>query len=258
MAEQTEQHRRGIIIATVVVVAALLAVLGVFLLRDDSDEVVGDASTTTTSSPATTTASRGTDAPAATTTPTRITDGEASRAVWPDPDGTVRYNDPVDVARAFAEELAGFTDPIVGDFMEGDSRSGEVEVRAARNGPVSTVLVRRFTDDTWWVLGSTTPDIELDDPVAGQAIDAPLQLSGRARAFEGTVQVEVFERGDTSPRGEGFVTGSGSDELGPFSGEVAWDNPGGGWGVVLLTTRGGEDDRVWQATAVPVGFIGGD
>ena len=122
---------------------------------------------------------------------------------------------------------------------------------------VTTVLVRRMSDDNWYVLGSTTANIELDDPVPGTAIDDPLLLSGRANAFEGTVQVAVFEWGSTEPLGEGFVTGS-MGELGPFSGEVAWDNPGGGWGVVLLYTVSMEDGAVWEASSIPVGFIGGD
>lgn len=92
--------------------------------------------------------------------------------------------------------------------------------------------MRKLSDDTWWVLGAATDDIVLDDPVPGTAIDDPLMLSGQASAFEGTVQVSVFERGDVDALGEGFVTGSGSGEPGPFEGEVRWENPGGGCGVV--------------------------
>jgi hypothetical protein len=39
---------------------------------------------------------------------------------------------------------------------------------------------------------------------------------------------------------------------------VRWENPGGGWGVVLAYTTSAEDNSVVQATAIPVGFIGGD
>lgn len=68
----------------------------------------------------------------------------------------------------------------------------------------------------------------------------------------------MFQRGQTSPLGTGIVTGRGDGELGEFAGEVRWDNPGGGWGALVLFTTSAEDGRVWQAAALPVGFIGGD
>jgi hypothetical protein len=183
---------------------------------------------------------------------------EASAVVWPSPGGSTRFDDPVVVAEDFAVELVGFETPTVGEFRQGDSRSGEVVIRPRADGPETTVLVRQMSDGHWWVIGATTESIELDDPIAGTAIDDPLVLSGRARAFEGTVQVAVFERGDTTPLGEGFVTGSGGEELGPFTDEIRWNNPGGGWGTVVLYTASGENGQVWEAVAVPVGFIGGD
>jgi hypothetical protein len=233
----------------VVLVAAAVVLL--LLFRDDGDNVEsGGTDTTTTSTTAATTSS--------TDTAATISDEEAVSVVWPGPEGELRYDDAMAAARGFAEELVGFTDPVYGDYQGGDSRSGEVEVRAAEAGPVTTVFVRMLSDDSWWVLGAATVDIVLDDPVPGTAIDDPLLLSGQASAFEGTVQVSVFERGELAPLGEGFVTGSGSGEPGPFEGEVRWENPGGGWGVVLLYTVSAEDNSVVQATAIPVGFIGGD
>ena len=178
--------------------------------------------------------------------------------VWPFPERDLRYDDPVAAARGFAVDLVGFDDPVVGEFREGDQRSGEVEVRALAPGAITTVIVRRLSDDHWWVLGAATPEIELDDPIPGTAIDDPLVLNGRARAFEGTVNVAVYSRAGTTPLGTGFVTGSGGPELGPFSGQIRWPNPGGGWGVVALYTTNADDGGIWQAMAIPVGFIGAD
>ena len=242
-----------------VAAVALLAVAAVvmfLLVRDDGDDEVTTPGTTT-EAPTTSLRVTTTESPTATVTPGDLTREEASTVVWPDPGGDTRYADPVEAVRGFAA-FAGFTEPLVGELMEGDARSGEVEVRATEEGPVSTVLVRRMSDDNWWVLGATTEDIVLDEPLPGAAIDHPLRLSGSARAFEGTVQVRVFERGDSEPLGEGFVTGSGGGELGPFEGEVAWSNPGGGWGVVLLSTESMDDGHLRQVAAIPVGFIGGD
>jgi hypothetical protein len=218
----------AVVAALVVVVAAvvLLVVAG-----DDDTEVATDDTTTTTEATTTTTE-------AATTTTTteapepddELTREELGQAVWPHVESDTRYDDPTAAARGFAVELAGFTDPLVGDFAQGDSRSGEVEVRSSPRGAVTTVLVRQLgAESTWWVIGAATENIEVDDPQSGSAIDDPLQLSGRARAFEGTVQVAVFADGDTEPLGEGFVTGSGGEELGPFSDSIPFRSPGGGW-----------------------------
>jgi hypothetical protein len=242
-----------------VVAAVLVAVVAWVVLDDDDDEVATTPATdTTTSVPTSTTTTEVAETTLTTSGPGAISDAEAATVVWPDPQGDLRYDDPLSAVAGFAEDLVGFDEPVYGEFQQGDSRSGEVEVRALVDGPVTTVFARQLSDDTWWVLGAATADIELDEPTAGQAIDDPLQLSGRARAFEGTVDVAVFERGDVEPLGEGVVTGSGGPDLGPFSGEVRWDNPGGGWGSVVLYTRSAENGQVWQATALPVGFIGGD
>ena len=47
-------------------------------------------------------------------------------------------------ARGFATDYVGFTDPIVGEFQQGDARSGEVPVQATVIGPITTVLVRQL------------------------------------------------------------------------------------------------------------------
>jgi hypothetical protein len=247
------RSRRPLITAAVIAIIAIAVGVIALVVSDDDD---GDETSTdaTTSIPAATS----TSSSPSSTTPTSLTSEEASNVVWPWPDGGTRFDDPLAVAEDFAVELVGFESPVIGELREGDSRSGEVPVRPRADGPETTVLVRQMSDGNWWVIAATTESIELDDPIAGTAIDNPLQLSGRARAFEGTVQVAVFERGSTTPLGEGFVTGSGTEELGPFSGEVRWDNPGGGWGAVVLYTASGENGQVWEATAVPVGFIGGD
>jgi hypothetical protein len=255
--------RRRLVTAAVgaILAIAAVAILYAVVSNGDDDEDGTSTEATTTAAPATTaTTSTPTSSSAApsSTRPSSLTGEEASDVVWPSPEDSTRYDDPRRAAEAFAIELVGFESPVIGEFRQGDTRSGEVGVRPLPSGPETTVLVRQMSDGNWWVLGSQTDSIVLDDPLAGTAIDDPLQLSGRARAFEGTVQVAVFRRGSTTPLGEGFVTGSGGEELGPFTGELRWDNPGGGWGAVVLHTASGENGQVWQALAVPVGFIGGD
>lgn len=236
----------------VVTIAVALAVAFV-ATRDDGDQVTAGGTTTTVDSPTPTTESPSTTGPTTTSSP--LEQQEAATVVWPEP-GQGSFDDPVGAATSFAVDLARFTEPVVGPFRAGDSRSGEVEIRSERDGPATTVLVRRLGDDNWYVIGATTTDIELDTPRAGTSISDPVRLTGKALAFEGTVQVSVFVRGDADPIGEGFVTGSGGGEPGPFADDIDFENPGDGAGVILLYVTSAKDGRVWQALAIPVAFAG--
>lgn len=249
------------------VLAAVLAVVLIIVLAsdDDDEDVATDDTTTTEQTTSTTedetttsTTEETTTTSTTTTEPAGLPDAEAANVVWPDPAGDVGYDEPMAAVEAFAEELLGFVEPAYSEFMQGDSRSGEAEVRAQPEGPATTVAVRQMSDDAWYVLFAASSEVELTEPAAQTAIDTPLQVAGQSRSFEGQVRIAVFERGGTEPLGEGFVTGGSGEALEPFTGEVEWENPGGGWGVVVASTEGGPDGTTWAATAIPVGFIGGD
>jgi hypothetical protein len=236
--------RRRLLIGTIASLLRLTAAAG---CSDDDDGDVDTGGTTTTESATDTTAGEDSLSP-----------DELATAVWPFADGDLRYDDPTEAAAGFATDFLGFEDPVVGEFMQGDSRSGEVEIQPQDDGPVTTVFVRQLgSDDTWWVLGAATANIEFDYPVAGTAVDTPLEVTGSAQAFEGTVQVQVRVDGELDPIGEGFVTGGG-DSMQPFSGSVEFESPQGGWGAVVGLTLSAENGQVWEATVVRVGFIGGD
>jgi hypothetical protein len=227
------------------------------------DDDNGSSATTTAPSAASTTTAPGSSSTVAPTTAvpttTALSRTELALVVWPFSESTTRYDDPTDAARGFATELVGFEDPVVGPFLQGDNRSGEVEIRANERGPVTTVFVRQFgPDDTWWVMGSATENIQIDDPQPQGAIDDPLQLSGRSRAFEAVVDVSVVADGRTAPIGTGFVMGGSGPDFGVFRGSIPFESPHGGWGSVILSTRSAENGQVWEASVVRVGFIGGD
>jgi hypothetical protein len=222
----------------------LAVVIGVLALRNDDE---GAVSTDTTTAEATTT----TEAVTTTTTPFAAVD--ADQPVFPDPTTSQRFDDPVAVARAFATQLVGMTDPVVGDFMAGDPRSGEVEVRAFAEGAPTVVMVRQLEDDAWWVLGAETDSIQLATPAARDTIASPQPLEGQAYAFEGTVQVELYLDGTQEPIAHTFVTGRGDGVLGDFAGELTFDAPAGAThGVLVLWDGGGEDGAAQHAEVIRV------
>jgi hypothetical protein len=243
---------RNLIIALIVLVAALAAAL-LFTLANDDDEDDVATGDTTSSTLAETSTSDTTEPPtSAPDVPDTPSDEELATVVWPGPDSGVRYSTPEAAARGFAVQVAKFADPVIGEFQQGDSRSGEFEVRPTDSGPVTTVLVRQLSDDGWWVLAALTDNIVLDEPAAGDTVTSPITLTGTSDAFEGTVNVEVLDLGATSPIGEAFVTGGGNGQPGPFSGEISYQGAAGPRGVILLFTLSAEDGRVLEASAVPV------
>jgi hypothetical protein len=276
------RSRRGMTLAAAGLAAAVLLVVGFFALRGDDDggdtlDVVDEPEetttteaeepddttpddgtttepdTTTTEAETTTTEADGTPDPTAPPPPTPV---DPASVVFPDPFTSQRFDDPVNLARAFAVDVAGMEDPVVGELMQGDARSGEVEVRPRQDGPPSTVLVRQMDDDAWFVIAAVNDEIRLEEPENGGEVGNPVQLRGEARAFEGTVLVSVLADG-AGVVGEGFVTGGGSEIL-PFEGEIDVDLPDDAThGIVLLYTDSAEDGSVWSFMAVRVVFAGG-
>jgi hypothetical protein len=263
-----------LIAGAVVLVAAL--VIGLLLITSDDDT----DSVATTEAPATTVASDTTDAPATTespattqapetTEPAATTEAPTTQpsttvapvpdqvrtAIWPWFDTDLRYADPVEAAVGFAIDYLGFDDPIASEFMAGDSRSGEVEIRSVETGPATVVFVRQLTDDdSWWILGAASENITIDEPEALAEVTSPLTVSGTALAFEGTVDVQLRADGNGEPIFEGFVTGSGGPEPGPYSETFEFTSPGETGGALVMLSLSSEDGSTLDASAMRIFF----
>jgi len=212
------------------------------------------SSKSATPSPTTRPATSTTSSPAATTTTTP--QAALSTAVWPTAASSVRYRDPVAVARAFAIDYLRFIDPVVGQFRQGDAHSGEVPIRTAVEqaslGPETTVIVRQMgADGSWWVLGAVTPNIRLTQPAALAMILSPVRLRGTSNAFEGTVQVSIRQDDVAKPLVESFLTG-GSNQLGPFDASFPFSAPTSRYGAVVLYTISSANGHVTEATVIRV------
>jgi hypothetical protein len=267
----------AIIILAGIVLGAAGILLGLVLSDDTTADTTTSATAVTTTEPAdgsttasttasTTGPSTATTAPSTTattsTTPTSVTStspattapAEAT-AVWPWAGSGVSYDDPVDAALGFATDFVGFTDPIAGDFQQGDGRSGEVEIRATDGGAVTTVFVRQLTgDDRWWVLGAASANIVVDEPEALAVIESPLLVAGQGRAFEGVIEIQVRADGRQDPAGSGTVLASGDEDFRPFEGSIAWSATGAERGAVVFLSRSGADGSVWEASVLRVVF----
>ena len=264
------------LIAGAVVLIAALVVGLVLITADDDDESTDSVATTeaaattvvsdTTEVPATTESPGTTQAPG-TTEPVATTEAPTTEpsttvapvpdqvrtAIWPWFETDLRYADPVEAAVGFASDYLGFVDPIASEFMAGDNRSGEVEIRSVDTGPATVVFVRQLTaDDSWWILGAASENITIDEPEALAEVTSPLTVSGTALAFEGTVDVQLRADGNGEPIFEGFVTGSGGPEPGPYSETFEFTSPGETGGALVMLSLSSEDGSTLEASAMRI------
>jgi hypothetical protein len=143
--------------------------------------------------------------------------GPEQPAIWPAAD--VVFTTPEAAAEDFLEKLLGVP-PVLGEFVAGDTRSGEIEVRSpADGGPGSsvarsTLLLRRLgPDDGWFVLAAVTPYVSIDSPEAGITVPAAaLDIAGAARGYEATIIVKAVIAGTTTPLVEPAIAMGGALE----------------------------------------------
>ncbi|HEV2809518.1 MAG TPA: Gmad2 immunoglobulin-like domain-containing protein [Acidimicrobiales bacterium] len=178
--------------------------------------------------------------------------------------GASHYDDPAEVARAFAVEYLAMVDPVV-TAPSGLGPDGTFDVvvqprgeggRIIEPGVLETTVKLDPEGPAWNVLNATSPDIRLDGATFGRAATSPLTVSGESSTFEGTVQVEVRQDGMEAGEalGRGIVTGGAGPGLGPFSGQVSFDPASTDEGTLLLYTTSAADGSVQQATVVDVFF----
>lgn len=184
--------------------------------------------------------------------------------------GAQTYRDPVETARAFASTYLGMANPVtfpyraispgLGDVPVGFG-TGEGGAPIANPQPTTTVRVSQLgnhgDNGPWTVTAALSPDIVVDAPKGvAPRIGSPVSVTGRARAFEGTVNVEVREDGMTNGQalGRGFVTGRGDGVLGPFSGSITFRSPAKPGGAVVFFEKSMADGSTLRATVVRVSF----
>ena len=232
-----------------------------------------EPTTSSTSSP-TTSSTTSTSAPAAVEDP-------AFPGIWPFPtqaavdahDGDARFEDPVATASAFATDLAGMLDPVVGAVEQGGGVAtvelrprGEGGEPAPEGGPVTVVSLRSYPTDgarVWTVVGAGSPNIVVDQPASGAQVGAGservVRVRGRGTGYEGTVRAVVLQDGSgpADVLGEAVGIMGSWGEVGPLSLDVAFRAPTRPGGALLVTTDTGLDGvGVPELTAVRLHFDG--
>lgn len=184
------------------------------------------------------------------------TNVDAPLAIWSSMDSPA--DSPEGAARATVQSLIGVT-PVLGEYMAGDNRSGEIIVFSPEGTtPVerSLLLLRQLgPDDQWSVIGAISTAMTIDRPEARSTVPAgSVTVSGRGRGFEGLVVVSAHRIGDDIEMIDQKITASGSvEQPEPFVVELdlSGTDPGD---VIAIVVRGGvglEDDP-GEFSAIPI------
>lgn len=226
--------------------------------------------TTPTTAPATTaaptTAAPTTVAPTTvaptTTPPTTVPVVEPVVAVWPAAE--VVFDTPEEAASDFIEQVFG-VEPLIGEFMQGDGRSGEIEVLSplddddpATTRPTGVILFMRQlgADDGWFVLSATSEGVTIDVPEFADAVDAgDLTVDGLGRGFEGTVVVRALVPADPPNVLDFEITATDWTTPVPYTAtlDLSAASPGDVVTIVAVGDTGIAATGEFAATAVVVG-----
>ena len=237
---------------------ALFALVGACGSTSSSDDTV--ASTTATSAPTETTIPVETTIPADTTTsvaPTTTIPAAVQPAIWPAAD--VVFTTPEAAAIDFLAHVFG-EGPVLGEFMAGDSRSGEFEVFATADGVIvgearSVLFMRQLgASDGWFVLAAGNETAGITSPESSATVAAgPLTVAGDASGYEATINISAFVAGDAARLDEQIAMAGNFGEVLPYS--VTLDIEGAATGdvvvVLVIGTTGLETDP-GTFSAVPV------
>jgi hypothetical protein len=167
-------------------------------------------------------------------------------AIWPAPD--VVFATPEEAAADFVSAvLISEGDPLLGEFQQGDSRSGEIAVLFAGEAgdlvpplEAGVLSLRQISPtDGWYVIAAISDGVVIDTPSALEEVPAgTVAVSGEGRDFEGTLAVSAFPPGDDAATLDLEIGAGGAlADLEPYSVELDLSGAAGG-DVVVILVRG--------------------
>ncbi len=227
------------------ILIASLALIGA-CSSDSSSSSTTAASTTSTTALPVTTVTPTTVVAATTVAPTTVPEttvpAATQMAIWPTTD--VVFTTPEAAAADFLAAVFG-EGPLLGDFMAGDSRSGEIEVFASVDGapigePRSVLMLRQLgPSDGWFVLAATSVQTITTPALLATVPAGLLSVEGLGTGFEATIIVSAFLAGNAASEFDREVTMAGNfGESLPYSVHLDLTAATSGDVVVLMIIGG--------------------
>ncbi|MFM7251711.1 MAG: Gmad2 immunoglobulin-like domain-containing protein [Ilumatobacteraceae bacterium] len=243
---------RGPLLAALCVAAVACGTTETSNTTSVPDTTVPDSST---SAPSTTVPSS--SVPPSTDTPTTVAPPLEQPAIWP---AAGEYFDLPELAAAdFVVRVLGVP-PVLGPFMAGDSRSGEIEVLSPGGSLTGRgVLFLRQLGPLggWFVTGIGNDVAAVASPAQGDTVAAgSLTVQGTGYGFEAAISVSAYVAGNPVPLDTVSTQAGSMESPGAFT--VTLDLSGASPGdMVMILVRGGvgleTDPGELGAVAVVVG-----
>ncbi len=129
-------------------------------------------------------------------------------------------------------------EPTLGEFQQGDSRSGEVAVlRRGEDGEptkrvIATIALRQLDGKRWFVIAANSDEITIAEPELLAQIASPVRIAGKAVGHEGNVVLRVHEDFNPAPLVEQAVV-AGAMKLKPFQAELTFGRPATSSGAIV-------------------------
>jgi hypothetical protein len=183
-------------------------------------------------------------------------------AIWPA--GDVVFATPEEAAADFvAAMLISEGDPVLGDFQQGDARSGEIAVLfSGETGDLDppmergVLLLRQIgPTDGWYVIAATSDGVVIETPSALDEVPAgAVTVSGVGRGYEGTLVVSAFAPGDDASTFDLQIGAGGAlADLEPYSVDLDLSGAEDGEVVVIFVhgdTGLGSDPSTFAAIPI--------
>jgi len=247
--------------------AGLVCVSGVVACSSDddaattapSDGSIAEIGVVSTTEPAMNEPATGTNAIQTTTTaPATTTEPPtaAVQSIWPWHEAESAHPSPADAVDEFMD-FVGFVDGASqGQFQQGDSRSGEIEIDpypdndpvagSAADNPspfdddITTVLVRLDDENNWVVIGSVSAAIVVDEPRHEASVSSPLDAHFTHNLMSDGVVMQLWPDGATEPIVDEYVTnGGGVMTYDVWDATVEWAPSRSGPATVIFSSMGG-------------------
>jgi hypothetical protein len=240
IAERVNMNRRRTFTILGVAAAIAVAVGTIALLTRDDDKVKQQVNVAT-------------DSNSTSSVSSSVIPSGGAPAIWPFASSNTTFATPEEAAKSFAVDYLGMTQARVGKAEPGYEYETNVEIFPNDRAGIRTVVrVTNHLQAGFVVLGAAADEIQVEQPtIMDNTLTSPLTVSGRSRAFEAQINVQLRPYGSTTPAAEGFTMGGGTEIL-PFSTTItppATDQP-----LVLVVFEGDASGQgaMSQATVIQI------
>ena len=142
-------------------------------------------------------------------------------------------------------EIASLEERLSEEEEESDEEEDEGTDETGEESPGINPCINKSNDG----------EIEVTKPCTNDSLGSSFQITGKARVFEATFQVNIISKtGQLLYQGTYMTRGGDIGLLNPFNETVNWSSPGSGSGTINFYELSAKDGSVEHLVSIPVKF----